>query len=445
MIRRSTTARLVLFGCAAALGALSVTVFRPQIWAPNATPEMEDLADILSVPRAPLQLHLYSGAVDPATGKLLDPREQALDSVDAPANPIALLKRSEKRRDGSLIVVRYRQDGRTPHASDEFYPERAGEEFYRLHTSQELSDDGKNVVHQDTYNIAGTSELALRSLADGRRQTTKFYDDGSTVREQVITPATSEDVLQKDLFSTLAKGNRLAWQMLLNPDKSKTTNEFGDDGLLVKTTTTGPSESIEGTRIKGFYPGTTKERMESSTDSYKTNAQFYRRNGSLLMTQALSQSLLDVSYYGQDGRTVIYTQSFAYSWVTEEGKSVQRYRLNRLTLHLAGDEVKEFVFDASSKDPKLMYVKRSNFVLDGVHYLSGEYHYRQSGTDNEIGTLDKTKLERADDEIGEGAKITEHSWTENIRPNLAGAEDKMGLPDLSDKLPVPQPSYDCDS
>lgn len=418
-------------------GRLSVTAFvlvslvliAKALWLPASNDSVPGLADALEAPVMVQQKHLYRGDADPDTGGV-DPRQESTIQMAA-GNLLPAVSHLTKK-DGSTIMTSFGADGETPASSQEYYAQPDGSGAH-LHSAKVFAPDGKAVVGEENYRYDGTTNFILKSLASGNREVTSFYEDGETISSVLTKPGNVELILEERKWSPKDSGHYLLSENIFGVDKIRVISEYDSRHMLLKRRTSGFWDSINGTIIDAWFPGTEKTRLHSETNALSTKAKFYRENGRLDMELTLSTGSLVAVYYDEDGYKPILEKQFVVITWHKDGKWNERYFMSHLSEKRPdGTDARSFNFSVNKET--LESEVRTDFVLDGVTYKKGIFTYRIEGTPEEVGTLASVQLTT---EKGLEMPAVEHAAKENLRAIIPANE--LATPDMSDSLPVPPP------
>jgi hypothetical protein len=312
--------------------------------------------------------------------------------------------------------------------------------------------DGESLNSEEWDRLDGTAEKIGHALGDGYYVSSTLFADGQTAEiEQLWAP---------DMFSTgyvpkleretrwrsAAEGHSVAYTDVLNDDGTREQTSFDPSGLPTMQKHI-PLRPPIGTTVREFFPGTTKVRLESTTDWWTTVATVYALDGTRLRVITLRAASFDVRYFDSTGKVPIFEQTWlkplggiksgvgnasvsagaAAASAPAKDHSQTAFWLSQVVeLNADGSSSRVTSINNRGQVSSDMWLKHT---VDGVNYERVFFWYREDGT------LSKAELMNPEDAPNTPMKTVEHTIAENIHVVLPQAH--LVRAEAPDELPAP--------
>jgi hypothetical protein len=401
-----------------------------------SVPELKDLLNWQVLPR---QTKLYSHQDEPENG--------APSAVSPPDRESAILTGEKRdlsdiyqpRRDGSFDIIKP-QPGTV--AGDKvreqsvltYFAKQPGEAYWRLH-SRQFFDLDQTLISEDGLRLDFSAERHGFRHDDGNYELVIFYEDGETPARRIITPppGKASAPLLEERWRSMSEGHAMTFSNYRDAAGNRTVTDYTlrhDHAYPFKITESSES-GIYGTRVRAWYPGTDILRLECNSNYSGTKASFYRQNTTLFRTLELGRLTHSDTFFADDGKTALYTQSWdvIYSGENNSEKKEVLSVIAEKTPDLKVSRLLEF----DNRTGKLTKITRFHFSEEGVSYKMGEYKYQADSGDSIIGALTHSELTPEDEKLP--VKIDDYGPSRaGPRPDIPALE--LLPPDMSDNLPI---------
>ena len=296
----------------------------------NQPPTIEE---VMSTPSS-LTENLYPAAdlpakVETASGGQTGPSTQTVQmdtdqQVRAGTGPQRTFNRMDHGRlvasfttnlDKSSENLYYQDDGIGRSYLVDFYAPLHGDPGPRQKGIVYYAADGESFNSEEWDRLDGTAEKIGHALGGGYYVSSTLFADGQTAEaEQVWAPDMFSNghvpKLEKEQrWRSPAEGHTIAYTDVLNDDGTREQTSFDPAGLVTMQKHI-PLRPPVGTTVKEFFPGTTKVRLESTTDWWTTVATEYRLDGTRLRLITIRAASFDVRYFDPTGKVPLFEQTW---------------------------------------------------------------------------------------------------------------------------------------
>ncbi len=335
-------------------------------------------------------------------------------------------------RDKSSENLYYQDDGIGKSYLVDFYPPLAGDPGPRQKGIIFYAADGESWNSEEWDRLDGTAERIGHALGGGYYDSSTLFEDGQTAEtEQVWAPDMFSNghvpKLEKEQrWRSPAEGHTMAYTDVLNDDGTREQTSFDPAGVVTMQKHI-PLRPPIGTTIKEFFPGSTKVRLESTTDWWTTVATEYRPDCTRLRVITIRAASFDVRYFDPTGKVPLFDQT----WLEQRGGSGGKNG-GKDSAHDGGNngagadmavkplfllsQVVELSADGSSS--RVTSINERGQVTNDMwlNHMVGDVTYgRVFFWYREDGTLAKTELINPENAPDVPMKTIEHAAAENIK------------------------------
>jgi hypothetical protein len=411
------------------------------------------IAEAMSTPSS-LTENLYPAAdlppiVQAASGVQTGPAVQIDQQVRAGTTPLHTFNAMDHGRlvasyttnvDKSSENVYFQDDGIGRSYLVDFYAPLDGDPGPRQKGIVFYAADGESFNSEEWDRLDGTAEKIGHALGGGYYVSSTLFGDGQTAEtEQVWAPDMFSNghvpKLEKEQrWRSPAEGHTIAYTDVLNDDGTREQTSFDPAGLVTMEEHI-PLRPPIGTTVKEFFPGSTKVRLESTTDWWTTVATEYRLDGTRLRLITIRAASFDVRYFDPTGKVPLFEQTWLEQLSGRGAKNGANAAVTPKPVFLLSAVV-ELNADGSSKRVTTINDKGQvtndmwlKCTVDGVSYGRVFFWYREDGT------LSKTELINPENGPDKPMKTVEHAAAENIKVVLPQAH--LVTIAVPDELPVP--------
>jgi hypothetical protein len=433
MKRRSLT---ILLSAVAVLGGFAGAYLIQPSASGTKTPTLNE---VLNLPRAPsLTERLYAGTTerDLKTGQLLEPLDRSVDLVlGGQTSSINRYSKSKDRSTEDSLLL----DGDHKWFSQSYFPtsDDAPLAGRHPHVKRIFAPDKFTLVDEEVRRYNGTKEQTSHFDLDGKgKHIVEYAGDGETVlaeRSFDLSDTWLGPAIKSEKRWRLDKNQKrtLAYSNTRHEDHSRTITFLDEQELPLRIEEWSKYGGVSGTTIKGFYPGTTKVRFETSSDSYVDTAKYYLPSGSLSHILMIRSTNTSVDYFDSNGKKLPFEQNWHRSDKTENGLTTSTYNIYLLLENDAqGNMTRHTGFDSDALVERDEYYNRT---IDGITYKEIDYIYDHSPTLKKAQYWKDTLKYPPD-------KEEDHTPAENIRPEFAANELTLNVA-IEDNLPIPPPVF----
>ena len=392
------------------------------------------LPQSLHAPELPEELRLFSGEVDPLTWARLTPKDRGTDIVNMSTRlPEVRFVRNDDKSTEDIVL---KPDGEHFAFRQTYFKQQPGEIGRRPHVTQIYAADKDLVLDEWVLRLDTTKEEHTVNSEDGAKSVVGFGKDGQRIIHKLVIAAREKSwldpVLQSEERWSDDALNVLTYSNIVDPkDNSHTITDWDKDHNPIKVTHTPPYDSVVGTTIRAYYPGTAQLRLEAKVDSGQDTAKYYGPHGKLDHVLKWSQGYLIIEYYDASGTKILLEQSWYVKDKVEHGQTKHMYSISMIKEKDAdGNPVRDY----SYWNDALGSIDTYNVTVDGVDY----------GEIDSVYDKDKHTLWRVMYWRGKADHLFDkdeyHTPQENIGlPVVPPDLLKMRVDPEEDNLPIPPP------
>ncbi len=271
-------------------------------------------------------------------------------------------------------VDTYRRQNKTLSARLKYYPLQEGQETPTLQTGVAYAVDGETLIGDASYSAAGIRTSSGSLQPDDMYRVRGFFADGVNIeREAWYAPNPFGDHERKLAREDIHREDKsLFSQNLANDDGTHTITWYDRQKQTLKVKHEGIRPVISS--IVAYWPGTQKIRMQSKSDYTGTEAEFFDEQGLRTSTMNITTYSVVVQYYGKDGQTVKFDQTWSISRTPGAKPSFDLQHVSERDRD--GNATRELTFDGG----KLKEDNRTGVTIGGIEYTSVTMKYNSDGT-----------------------------------------------------------------
>jgi hypothetical protein len=369
------TRRRTLVGIAALFCTAALLLSSKHWYLPGNSPQIANgpgsIPSLLGE-RGSDRLKLFSSGLNPQSGERLVRTDRGFDILDH----LTGLPKKRFLINGDLSTedIDLKADGKSYARRETFFYALPGAPRQR-HVTQVYSPTSDLVVDETVRRFEGTTAEHSTAAENGARTVTGYGKDGWThIHELVVLPRAnkySQAVLKLEKRWREDAHHSLAYSNEYDPkDGTHTITEWDSEHRPLKVTHVPKYDTVYGTSIVAYQPGTSQVRFEAKVGNEYPNfddvAKYFRPGRperSLDYILHLSMSYLTVEYFDGTGQKLLLTQRWKITPQEPDGKKV--YEISQVTLpDDQGNPRRDYYW----WDGKLSMIEDYNRTIGGILY-----------------------------------------------------------------------------